>query len=152
MDGLPPPTPVTAQCMWDAAVKERLPIEILVAVLYVERGKPGLRKRNSNGSEDLGPFQINSVHTSDPVTRHWLANDGCYGAAAAAYRLRVEIDRAGDTWRGTGNFHSRSPLHHQRYLRLIVSAIRETSDYSRQMRQIFAPQASAANESSSSSR
>jgi hypothetical protein len=145
MDALPPPSPVTAQCLWDAAVKERIPIEVLVAVLRTEGGSPGLRKRNANGTEDLGPFQINSMHVRDPLTKYMVTNHGCYNALSAAYRLRIEIDRAGDFWTGVGNYHSHTPKYHRHYLQLIVRALQETSDYSRRMREIFevSPQVTA---------
>ncbi len=145
MDASPPPSPVTAQCIVEAAVRQSLPIEILVAVLAVEGGKPGLAKKNENGTYDLGPAQINSIHVGKDIPAAWVKNHGCYNTHVMAYRLRAEINRVeGNFWRGVGNYHSRTPHLHAAYMRKIARAVRETGDYSTRLRSLYAQQVSPA--------
>lgn len=101
------------QCLVSAAQRYHLPAPILQAVVLTEGGWKGLKKRNSNGSYDLGPAQINTIHLRElaqyGVSERQLMNDVCVNLHVAAYRLRFEINRVGDLWRGVGNYHSRTP-------------------------------------------
>lgn len=106
-------TPRERQCLSSAATRYHLPPLVLKAVLLTEGGWRGLRKRNTNGSYDLGPAQINTIHLPElrryGVSETQLTYDVCVNLFVAAYRLRFEINRAGDFWRGVGNYHSRTP-------------------------------------------
>ncbi|MDB5581546.1 MAG: murein transglycosylase [Bradyrhizobium sp.] len=59
-----------------------------------EDGWPGAAVRNSNGTEDLGPLQVNSwwasrietVINRDPAAvRRWLRDDACFNVDAARW-------------------------------------------------------------------
>lgn len=108
------------QCVDTAAAAYRLPVNVFRAVLRTEGGWTGLKKRNTNGSYDMGPAQINTIHLPDlsrhGITEQMLVHDACINIYVGAYRLRVEIERVGDLWRGVGNYHSRTPHLHQAYL------------------------------------
>jgi len=110
-------------CVAPAAAAYRLPEDVFRAVLRTEGGWAGLKKRNPNGSYDLGPGQINTIHLSSlakhGITEQMLVSDPCINIHIAAYRLRVEIERAKDFWRGVGNYHSRTPHLHQAYLQRV---------------------------------
>ena len=106
-------------CMASAATRYSIPMAVMQAVVRTEGGWDGLRKRNTNGSFDLGRAQINTIHLPElrryGITEQQLANDACTNLHVAAYRLRFEINRAGDFWRGVGNYHSRTPHLNQAY-------------------------------------
>ncbi|MCD9046732.1 lytic transglycosylase domain-containing protein [Luteimonas sp. MHLX1A] len=112
-------------CVDAAAGAYQLPNAIFRAVLRTEGGWQGLRKRNSNGSYDLGPGQINTIHLPElrkfGISEQMLADDVCLNVHVAAYRLRVEIERVKDVWRGVGNYHSRTPHLHNAYLARVRS-------------------------------
>jgi len=139
-----PVTPVTAQCIYAAAAEQRLPVEILVAILVAEGGRPGIVSRNKNGTVDLGPMQVNSIHVpSASSAQHKfsaLKNDGCYNVRYGAYRLRAEIDRVDDFWIGVGNYHSRTPHLHQKYVsQHVIPALTKTRPYATALRNVFTP-------------
>jgi len=103
----------TGDCMASAAVRYQLPLAIFKAVVDQEGGWLGLKTPNKNGSFDYGPAQINSIHLEElaryGVSEKQLMWDRCVNLHVSAYRLRAEINRAGDVWRGVGNYHSRTP-------------------------------------------
>jgi hypothetical protein len=106
-------------CLVSAAARYSLPVDVLQAVIATEGGWDGLKKRNRNGSYDLGRAQINTVHLQElskyGVSEQQLMSDVCVNYHVAAYRLRFEINRAGEFWRGVGNYHSRTPSLSQSY-------------------------------------
>lgn len=108
------------QCLIGASRRYQIPVPVLQAVLATEGGWEGLRKRNSNGTYDLGVGQINTIHLPElakyGVTEHALVHDRCTNLLVASYRLRTEINRAGEFWRGVGNYHSRTPHYHAIYM------------------------------------
>ena len=59
---LPQTRPLTAACVLDAARAGGLPAAALFGILATEGGKTGEALRNTNGTWDMGPFQINTVH------------------------------------------------------------------------------------------
>jgi len=123
LPALPKLNPEAESCVAPAAAAYRLPEDVFRAVLRTEGGWVGLKKRNPNGSYDLGPGQINTIHlpalAKQGITEEMLVSDPCINIHIAAYRLRVEIERAKDFWRGVGNYHSRTPHLHQAYLQRV---------------------------------
>lgn len=127
MDGYMPPMPperhevVITQCIEQAAADYKLNPDLLRAIRQVEGGKVGMRSRNTNGTYDLGPMQINNgvwvpTFKAFGISERDLQNDPCVNVYAATWILRNEIARAdGDVWRGVGNYHSRTPRFHVRY-------------------------------------
>ncbi|MDQ1090611.1 hypothetical protein QE400_000024 [Xanthomonas sacchari] len=103
----------SGDCVASAAARYQLPLPIFKAVVGEEAGWVGLKKPNKNGSFDYGPAQINSVHLGElaryGVSEKQLMWDRCVNLHVSAYRLRFEINRVGDVWRGVGNYHSRTP-------------------------------------------
>lgn len=117
----PPITPVTQECMVQVAGKLQLPLAALYGVLYQEGGTPGKVSKNTNGTYDIGPMQVNSIwlpffRTNYGITEAQLRNDGCLNVWAGGALLWMEVQRAkGDYWKAIGNYHSRTPIHHDRY-------------------------------------
>ena len=119
MDQAPPPSPVTVACLFEEAQRQALDPRLLLAIKITEAGRVGLAYSNTNGSEDLGPFQINTIwlpHVSKhlqqtpQMTRYLLATNGCLNASVAAWILRQAInDAGGNVWKGVAFYHSRNP-------------------------------------------
>ena len=131
---MPPGVPVTVDCIDRAARDQQVPREILYAIGVVEGGKVGEIAHNTNGSYDIGVFQINShwlgmlarAYGTDAATvEYHLRWNGCFSAAMAAWVLHKKImDVGGDFWRGVGNYNSANPPHHDHYLGKVVSRVR----------------------------
>lgn len=118
--------PKLAGCISRAASHYDLPEPLVWLILDVEGGVEGTVSRNTNGTEDLGPMQINTIWLpeiqsayDEPVEKlkARLVNDGCFNIAMGTWILRLSIDSAGgDIWRGIAWYHSRTPSHAHRYL------------------------------------
>lgn len=130
----PAAVPLTVDCIDRAALDQQVPREILYAIGVVEGGKIGEIAHNSNGSYDIGVFQINShwlgtlaelYHTDRATIEQHLLWNGCFSAAMAAWVLHKKIiDVGGDFWRGVGNYNSANPPFHDHYLDKVVSRVR----------------------------
>ena len=62
---LPSMRPRTADCVLDAARISGMPVAALFAILATEGGKTGEAMSNRNGTWDLGPFQVNTIHLNE---------------------------------------------------------------------------------------
>jgi len=123
--------PATVECVIEAAKKQGVPANVLLAIASVEGGKNGQIVENKNGSYDLGHLQINSIHFLPngrfgnlPITREDVTWRGCYNAELAAWMLRQHLDEPGsqqDFWTRAANYHSRTPEHNARYRQKLVS-------------------------------
>lgn len=106
-------------CMLMVANTFGLPPRVLPAIQKVERGAPGLASRNSNGTEDLGVMQINTiwipvfapqVGLSPEAMRDRLLNRPCFNIAIAGAIMSMHMrDTKGDLAQAIGNYHSRTP-------------------------------------------
>ena len=126
MPALPPP-PVPVECVWSAAEHYRLPPVALIGILGAEGGHPGQVSRNTDGSEDLGPMQINSrwlprLERSGLTRTEILANP-CVNIWAGAWILALAYARDGDIWTAIGHYHSRKRGESRRYRRKVARAI-----------------------------
>lgn len=88
--------PLTATCLSEVAAAYQVHPDILLAILLVEGGTVGqVSRMNSNGTYDIGPFQINSTHRSALAAMHIsedeLRNNGCTNAAVAGWLLRRAV-------------------------------------------------------------
>lgn len=119
----PPMRPLTADCVVDAARASGMPVAALFAILATEGGKTGEALRNRNGTWDLGPFQINTVHlnelTAMGISPDAILRDGRVNVYAAAWLLRKEYRRTGDLWQAIGTYHSRTPQRRDAYVRRV---------------------------------
>lgn len=126
---LPPPD-VQARIVCSIAAAQRfgLPPSVMLAVAQIEGGRPGQAVRNTNGTYDLGPMQLNTawLATLRPygVDPRWALAGGCYPYQLAAWRIRGHLVRdGGDYWTRVANYHSRTPAQNRPYrAQVIVSA------------------------------
>lgn len=117
---LPEPVQARVVCSVAASVQFRVPPNILLAVAEKEGGRPGLRMRNSNGTEDIGVMQFNTRYLSDlaryGITASDVSGSDCYPFELAAWRLRGHLENdQGDLWRRAANWHSRTPKYNAIY-------------------------------------
>jgi len=120
---LPPQHPLTADCVLDAARVSGMPAAALFAILATEGGKTGEALNNKNGTWDMGPFQVNSVHLNElaamGISPRSVLCDGRVNAHAAAWLLRKEYRRTGNLWQAIGSYHSRAPHRRDAYIRRV---------------------------------
>ena len=126
----PRPEEAFAACLFAAADVHRVPAAVLAIILQVESGSLGRVSRNSNGTVDIGPMQINEMWLPQ-LARHWhtglasaylaLRDSFCANIEAAAWILRQALDEAnGDFWTGVGFYHSHDPGYRTDYLRKVL--------------------------------
>ncbi len=119
---MPADVPPVPACMVQAAIDYSLPLRGLIAVWLTEGGRVGTESKNTNGTTDHGPMQINTVwvhrlQSQFGVTKQMLTNDFCWSVRAGAYILRYEINLAGGSfWDGIGHYHSRTPKYKYPYI------------------------------------
>jgi hypothetical protein len=127
--------PLTTGCIERASAKYGIHIDILLAILLVEGGTVGKdSKANNNGTYDIGPFQINSMHRKElasvGVDEQRLRNDGCVNAMVAARHLRRTITpemlkgvrTQEDYLRVIANYHSATPKYNKIYADKLLNA------------------------------
>ncbi len=124
-----PETAYVRDCINAASRAHRVPAVLLVMLLRVEGGRLGAVSQNTNDTVDIGPMQVNSIWVHK-VAQRWGATDQaayqamrdslCANLEAGAWILRTGLDEAqGDLWQGVAFYHSHSPEHQQRYLKLL---------------------------------
>jgi hypothetical protein len=116
-----------ADCIDEAAAHHQVNAFVLRAIGWHEsRLDPSAVARNTDGSVDMGAFQINSTHLPDlaryGVTAASLA-DGCVSAYVAAWHYRRQVDRFGNTWLAVGAYHSRTAARSAWYANRIAAIL-----------------------------
>ena len=108
------------ECVVEAAEVYDLPLAALVGILATEGGKTGEALSNTNGTWDMGAFQVNTCHVKELLRAGFspdaVLRDGCANAYAAAWILRKEYDRTRNIWDAVGAYHSRTPHFRDAYL------------------------------------
>ncbi len=115
-----------------------MPANVLLAIGEQEAGAVGAALRNANGTYDLGPAGINSIHLPELVqtglsvesAAHYLRYDGCYNYAMAAYLLAKQISNCKqEYWTCVANYHSKTPERNAVYRRKIIPLAIKWADY-----------------------
>jgi hypothetical protein len=133
MIDIPPPPPnipvaIQHECVISAAAYYNLPPELVIVIRQQEAGTVGKESGNKNGSKDVGPMQVNTIHLSTfklhGISRDQLRNNECVNLFAGAFILHQSLARAGkDTWKGIGNYHSATPTYHWKYRRQVSNRL-----------------------------
>lgn len=118
--------PVTSECVVAEAGRQQLELLKVLAVLKTENGRVGQFVPNSNGSYDIGPMQVNTIHLPELAKTYGvaertmatlLAYDGCFNVAVGTWLLRRRTNEAGgDFWYGIGRYHSKTTAVSTRYI------------------------------------
>jgi hypothetical protein len=119
-------------CMLSVSAFYGLPPRVLPAIQAVEGGQVGTVSRNQDGSEDLGPMQVNTrwigpvaqlTGLPETVVRERLVGDACFNIAAAGAILHMHLqEQNGNLMRAVGNYHSRTPERHEAYAARVMAA------------------------------
>jgi hypothetical protein len=124
---------ILAACLLYAANTYQLPPQALIAIMHVEGGKVGQAVANTNGSYDLGPMQVNTIWmpelakiwgTDTQTAMRRVRDNGCVNIHVSAWILRQRVNTTGNLYKGIAAYHSYTPVHGNRYLQKIVSAMR----------------------------
>lgn len=109
-----------ADCFDEAAQHHQVNPWILRAITAQESSfNPNVtHPRNADGSVDTGWTGINSVHLPE-LARYGVSagdlRDACKALYVAAWHLRKQVDRFGNTWEAVGAYHSRTPSKRDAY-------------------------------------
>lgn len=123
-----------AACLMIAAQTYQVPPQVLVGILHVEGGRIGQQVKNTNGTYDLGPMQINTIwvpelaknwKVSEKTAAKWLRDDGCTNVNVAAWILRQHLTETKSLAQAVANYHSRTPLLGAKYKRKVVEIMRK---------------------------
>jgi len=106
-------------CVVHAAAHYNAHPDIIRAVLRTERGKVGQIRKNKDGSFDMGPMQVNSVHLPElapfGINQEMLTNNECLNIHIGTYYLQKHIITAPHFWNGVGRYHSKTPSLNTQY-------------------------------------
>lgn len=121
-----------AICIFAAAKTYAVPVDVVLGIMHVEGGRVGQMVRNTNGSHDLGPMQINTLWIPE-LARHWklsedatlrlVRDDACVNVGVGAWILRGKIDHTGSLMGGIAGYHSLTPHLGQSYRRKVLQAM-----------------------------
>ena len=124
---------IFAACLTMAAQTYQVPPQVLVGILHVEGGKVGQQVRNTNGTYDLGPMQINTLWTKE-LAKEWgvsraaahvlIRDDACTNVNVAAWILRRNLNETKSLSKAIAWYNSRTPSIGYRYKRKVIAAMK----------------------------
>lgn len=121
------------QCIYEASKGQPWLERTLWALRDQEAGWIGAELRNSNGSSDLGPLQINSfwipklaamIHRPPEKVRSWLIHDPCFNVQAARWIFVSALLVTRDYWKAVGVYHSPTRWRQLRYASLVAAHLK----------------------------
>ena len=124
---------ILAACLMLAAQTYSVPPAVMVGIFQVEGGSIGQQVRNTNGSYDLGPMQINTIWIPEladywgvdsGTAARWVRDDACTNMGVAAWILRSHMDETGSLSKAIAHYHSRTPSKGYAYRAKVVEAMR----------------------------
>lgn len=100
-------------CFNEAAQRQNLPVELLIAVAEKESGfnPKAVNRANANASTDYGMMQINSWWIPKLEKMGIPAEtlmDACTNIHVGAWIMAQEVSRHGWSWRGIGAYNANS--------------------------------------------
>lgn len=114
-------------CVEKAAQAFEVEPIVIWTLLDVESGTVGKVSRNTNGTVDIGPMQINSIHLPRleklGVTLEQLRDNLCTNINVGTWIFKQEYARTKNVAQAVASYHSRTPRHQARYLGLAVAAL-----------------------------
>jgi hypothetical protein len=117
-----------AGCFEEAAHYQHVNPLILRAIAWQEsHDHPEAVHLNENGSIDYGLMQINTIHL--PTLARYGIDKGalmspCKAVYIAAWHLRAQLNRYGNTWAAIGAYHSATPIFRDDYAVRIATIVR----------------------------
>lgn len=125
---------VIATCLMLAAQNYNVPPAVMLGIMHVEGGRVGQAVGpNNNGTYDLGPMQINTMHLPQ-LARYWKVNtntamkmvkdDACINVNVAAWILRQRLNESGNLTLAIAHYHSKTPKFGYVYARKVIGAMK----------------------------
>lgn len=119
-------------CMALVASIYHLPPRVLPSIAKVEGGVNGIVLHNTNGSEDLGIMQVNTLwlpalsrytRLKRAVVKHRLTDEPCFNIAAAGAIMRTYLNQSGGRlMTAIGDYHSHTAPLNQAYQIKVIHA------------------------------
>ncbi len=125
---------IIAACLMLASQTYSVPPAVLVGIYKAEGGQVGQEVRNTNGSYDLGPMQINTIWlpqlaekwgVSQTTARKWVRDDACTNVGVAAWILQGHIEETQSLSQAIAHYHSRTPQYGTRYKKRVISILED---------------------------
>ncbi len=111
-----------------------VPPALLAGIYKAEGGKVGQEVKNTNGSYDLGPMQINTLWLPE-LSKKWGVNidtahklvrdDACTNVDVAAWILRGHINETHSLSVALRHYHSRTPKYGNKYHARVINLMKE---------------------------
>jgi Transglycosylase SLT domain len=128
-----PSAPFTTEqerCIVPAGKFHEVNPHILRAILRVESSlRPNTVTRNANGTLDVGMGGMNSSHFRE-LSKFGIAPehllDACVATYVAAWHLKKNVNKFGNTWFGVAAYHSVTPYFNQRYQVMLYNELVES--------------------------
>lgn len=123
---------VFAACLLMAAQTYQVPPAALIGIYHVEGGKVGQQVGNTNGSQDLGPMQINTIWLPELAKRwgvsrehakKWVRDDPCTNVGVAAWILKGHLNETKNLARAIANYHSKTPSYGRVYRNKVIAQL-----------------------------
>jgi len=124
-------------CLVSAAYEYRVPPDVLRGIMRVEGGRIGQAVRNTNGTYDLGPMQINSLWVPR-LARLWGVDDAqawdavrdnpCENIYIGAWILKQKVAETGTLYNGIAYYHSATSRYGRPYAAKVVTAMPRNGD------------------------
>lgn len=118
-------TSVPPECVHGIADRYRVPAAVVYAIIKTEGGSPGFGHRNSDGSIDWGPMQINGrwfTTRKSPVRRRFpylsprqIETDPCVNTEVGVWIL-AGLRQHASLWTAVGHYHSFNPVLASQYV------------------------------------
>lgn len=125
---------IIGACLLLASQTYKVPPAVMIGIMHVEGGRVGQQVRNSNGSYDLGPMQVNTVWLPqlaslwgvDQSTAHlWVRDNGCVNVYVAAWILRQQIDKTSGLYSGIARYHSATRWRGHDYANKVITMMQK---------------------------
>jgi len=125
---------ILAACLMLASQTYSVPPALLVGIYKAEGGEVGQEVKNTNGSYDLGPMQINTIWmpelsekwgVSEKTARRWVRDDACTNVGVSAWILKGHLNETNDLSKAIAHYHSRTPRHGTRYKKRVIEILHD---------------------------
>lgn len=111
---------VPLACLEHASSAYHVSMPLILSIMKKENGRNGQAIKNkTNGTYDLGVFQINSRWLPTlkhyGYTQHDLQNNPCKNTMAGVWILAKKLAEDKPLWSAVGGYHSYTPKYNARY-------------------------------------
>lgn len=120
------------RCIHEAAAGRQWLERTLWGLRDQEAGWIGAEVRNTNGTHDLGPMQINSwwlpkltvlTGWNSATLRHWLIHDACFNVQVARWIFLSGLADTGTYWSAIGAYHSPTTSRARHYAQSVAKRL-----------------------------